>query len=177
MAKEVVTTGRLQIEYTSAGSETRVVMRGQIDERTQLVTFADRLADHAVMDLEAVSFINSVGVREWIRFMRNLAQRGVRVTLRRCSEAMIQQMNMIVEVQTGADVESFFAPYECESCGCEASMCLHVNENLAALRSGKAPTMACPECTGTMEFNEIPERYLLFLEHGSLGRRGQAASQ
>ena len=161
---EQITTGRLQVDLTTTADEHELVLGGQVDERTQLVEFVHKLDRKVVLDLERVSFINSVGIREWIRMLRALEERGLDVRMKRCSEAMIHQMNMIVEAKGSAVVDSFFAPYLCAECGYEGSMCLDVTAHAADLRETRAPIQTCPECSGQMEFNEIPGRYLLFLE-------------
>ena len=118
---ERVTTGRLAIEHTSAGESHEASFDGQIDERSKLVEFAGRYSSgQLTINLEKVSFINSVGVREWIRMLRTLDDAGVAVMLRSCSEAMIHQVNMIVEAKGNADVASFYAPYQCDTCGFES---------------------------------------------------------
>lgn len=162
---ERVTTGRLNIEHTSVDGGHEAVFDGQIDERSRLVDFAEKLTSGKLaINLEKVSFINSVGVREWIRMLRKLADNGVEVQLRRCSEAMIHQVNMIVEAKGSAEVDSFYAPYQCDECGFESSMCIEVGPNRDMLRRMEAPQLECPECKTAMDFNEIPERYFLFLE-------------
>jgi hypothetical protein len=155
-----LTTGRLEIELEGHD----VKMTGQIDERCELGELEAKLGDRASFDLERVSFINSIGVRAWVQLLRTLRDRGVAVVLRRCSEEMTHQMNMIADVAAGARVESFFAPYMCAACGHEASRCVEIEPNLAALRRLQAPTLPCGECPGTMELNEIPARYLYFVE-------------
>ena len=161
------TTGRLEVELSSAGKESRVELAGQLDERADLARVVEKIDGAVVFDLAAVSFINSIGVREWVRLLRQLHEKGVRVTLRRCSEAMVHQMNMIVETVAHTRVESFFVPYMCDACGAEASMCVDVEPHLALLRSMQAPPQTCPECAGKMSFSEIPARYLLFVAQGA----------
>src|SRR5947208_7414 len=151
-----ISTGRLEIDWTPVGRDNFVAMQGQIDERADLENFAKSLADSVIIDLEKITFINSIGVREWIRMLRNFELRRVTVALRRCSEAMVHQMNMIVEMQTGAVVESFFAPFLCEDCGHEASRCIDLKENISALRRMETPSMPCTDCGSAMQFNEIP---------------------
>jgi anti-anti-sigma regulatory factor len=170
-----LTTGRLEIDWTP-GREHFVVMHGQLDERADLESFAKQLADAVVLDLERITFINSIGVREWIRMLRALEMRKVRVVLRRCSEALVLQMNMILEMQTGTTVESFFAPYLCEDCGHESSRCLDVREHAAGLRRMQLPPQPCGECGSMMQFSEIPARYLLFLANHPTGRSALLAS-
>ena len=160
-------TGRLDVEITNAGRECRVELSGQLDERAELARVVEKIDGAVIFDLASVSFINSIGVREWVRLLRQLHEKHVRVTLRRCSEAMVHQMNMIVETVAHARVESFFVPYMCDACGAEASMCIEVEPNLSSLRNLQAPTQKCQECGGKMSFAEIPARYLLFVSQGA----------
>ena len=81
---ERIKTGRVQIDWRR---EHFVSFEGQIDEATDLDDLATRLDDHVVVDLERVSVINSIGLREWVRLIQGLQERGVLVTLTRCSEA------------------------------------------------------------------------------------------
>jgi len=161
------TTGRLEVDMSSSGRESRVELSGQLDERADLGLVVEKVDGTVVFDLASVSFINSIGVREWIRLLRQLHDKNVRVSLRRCSEAMVHQMNMIVETVANARVESFFVPYMCDQCGAEASMCIEVETHLPALRNMQAPSQKCPECGGKMTFSEIPARYLLFVSQGA----------
>jgi anti-anti-sigma regulatory factor len=160
-------TGRLEVEMSITGKDSRVELAGQLDERADLGLVAEKVDGAVVFDLASVSFINSIGVREWIRLLRTLHEKNVRVALRRCSEAMVHQMNMIVETVQHARVESFYVPYMCDACGAEASMCIEVEPNLNGLRNMEAPPMRCPECNGKMSFSEIPARYLLFVSQGA----------
>jgi hypothetical protein len=161
-----LTTGRLEAEILQNGREHRVTLSGQLDERANLNDVAKGIKEQASFDLAHVSFINSIGVREWIRMLRTLKDRNVAVALRRCSEAMVQQMNMIVETVGHAKVESLHMPYACDKCGNEASMCIEVRDHAAALAKMQPPPQKCPECSGEMQFSEIPARYLLFLQGG-----------
>lgn len=154
----------LTIELREADSGYVARLKGRIDERALLVGLAGRVRESLVMDLGGVVFINSVGVREWIKMMRQLAERGVRVRFDHCPEPLVQQMNMIVEARGRAQVTSFYAPYQCIECGYEGSMCIDVSRHREQLRAREAPAMSCPECAGAMELSEIPERYFLFLE-------------
>jgi anti-anti-sigma regulatory factor len=162
---ERVELGRLQVDLDSRSGRIQLVMHGQLDEHSKLAKVLDEVGETTVIDLGDVTFVNSVGVREWISFLRNLHARGVDVTLVRCSEPMVHQMNMIIEVQVGATVESFFAPYECGSCGCESSMLLEVDAYRSKLEQGQPPPMKCPECAEDMFFCDLPDRYLVFLQH------------
>jgi anti-anti-sigma regulatory factor len=141
-----------------------LVLRGQIDDDADLASLGDSLHRPVVVDLEAVDFINSLGVRTWVVFLEGLRARGVAVALRRVSEAMIDQMNMIMEARCHATIESFYAPYACPACGLETRGLLEVGVYAPALRRHAPPRLPCPSCGGDMVFDDIPSRSLLFLE-------------
>jgi ssDNA-binding Zn-finger/Zn-ribbon topoisomerase 1 len=98
---------------------------------------------------EAVTFVNSVGLREWIRFLRALREGGHPVTLERVADVLMTQMNLIGELR-GLDVASFHAQYECPTCR---------NED-QPLVDATLPTVPCKECGSPMQLADFPERYL-----------------
>ena len=155
-------TGRLSVEMSTFDGVSHVELVGQIDERSDLKPILEEVKWAAIFDLAAVSFINSIGVREWVRLLRSLHDKHTLVTLRRCSEAMVHEMNVIVETVSYVRVESFHVPYMCDACGYEASLCLDVETHRPALRKMEAPVQKCAECGGDMNLADIPARYLLF---------------
>jgi anti-anti-sigma regulatory factor len=156
--------GRLSVTVAPDGGAHLVTLAGELDDQATLSDLVDELGATVIVDLGGVRFINSVGVREWIIFLHALADRGAAVTLRACSQPMVHQMNMVVEARGAAEVESFQAPYLCESCAAEASITLDVADNKAAFHAFKMPTQTCADCGGTMQFDDFASRYLLFLD-------------
>jgi anti-anti-sigma regulatory factor len=158
--------GRLQIRWRRGDGEHEVWLEGVIDEQAHLGHVLDvaAKAPRLILDTAGVRFINSVGVREWIRMMRRLDERGVAVVLRALSEVMVHQLNMIVEAKGSAAVASFQAPYACENCALEQAMTVDTHDHPRLLQRLEPPPMTCPDCGHAMEFVEIPERYFLFLE-------------
>ena len=126
-----------------------------------------------VLHLAEVRRINSVGVREWVNFVRELlaAPGGGRaaisdLTFSHCSPAIVTQLNMIYNFRGQARVRSFLAPYVCAGCEHEEEKLLDVAVHFSgsgAQRLRQAPTFACERCPGTMELDDLPERYLSFL--------------
>jgi anti-anti-sigma regulatory factor len=152
-----------------------LALSGRIDERAGLVVLAERISNRVVVDLDGVSLINSMGLREWINFLRALEDKKVAVVLRRLSDAMLTQLNLIEEAARGVEVESFSAPYLCEGCDREQSVCVDVAEQKDVLRRGQAPaSVPCPSCAGDMVYDGIPEQDFLFL--GSSGGGGGGRS-
>jgi anti-anti-sigma regulatory factor len=137
---------------------------GSVDENADLVQLLAQAKDgRLVLDLGGITFINSLGVREWIRFLASAAGNGVKVQLIRVSEPLIQQLNMIVAARGQAEVVSFFAPYACDACGREESLLIDLAANRQRLAAGDPPPEKCPECGAVMAFNDFPQRYFLFL--------------
>lgn len=164
MATETLERGRVRIDWERGADHHALEFKGEIDERCQFAELAGRLGPQVALDLGGITFVNSMGVREWIRFLRTLRDTGAEVILRDCSEAIVYQMNMIPETRVGAHIDSFHAPYDCPGCGHEASMRIVVSEHADGLRRGKPPSFDCSECGDAMEFAELTDRYLLFLE-------------
>ena len=155
-----MTAGRLRIETRAPGE---LALFGVIDEHARLLEVFPSEHRRLVLDLGKITFINSLGVRDWIRFLGRAAQDHVRLELVRVSEPLVQQFNMIVATRTGASVRSFFAPFACDACGLEDSICIEVEPNLLALRALQPPQISCPTCQAPMAFNDFPERYFSFL--------------
>lgn len=143
------------------------LLAGSIDESADLMSLLSRAqGGKLTLDLGGVTFINSLGVRDWIRFQSTATQQSIAIELRRVAEVLIHQLNMIIATRGTARVTSFFAPYACDSCGREESLLVDAVANAAGLASLQPPPMTCPECGGQMAFNDFPERYFSFLSQG-----------
>jgi anti-anti-sigma regulatory factor len=141
-----------------------VVLAGAIDETARMgellgLAHAGRL----VLDLGGVTFINSLGVRDWIHFQSAAQKAGIAIELRRVSEPVVHQLSMIIATRSASRVISFFAPYACDGCGREDSLLIDAIAHADELVRQQPPTMVCSECGGLMSFNDFPERYFSFL--------------
>lgn len=155
--------GRLRIDAGPAGPGPRQwLLSGAIDEASALSELLERAHDGLlVLDLGGVTFINSLGVRDWIRMQSEATRQHIVIELRRVSEPIIHQLNMIIATRGTSRVVSFFAPYACDACGREES--LLVDATSPGLAQLVAPPQTCPECAARMAFNDFPERYFSFL--------------
>jgi predicted RNA-binding Zn-ribbon protein involved in translation (DUF1610 family) len=148
--------GRLDVQV--AGNH--VTMAGRIDDAVTLSELAAQLpAGDVVIDTSAVVFINSVGMREWIRLVRVLRERG-KIVLERVADVLMTQMNLIPELATSVTIRSFHAQYVCPACGAEPTPLVDAVAHGDGLRALKAPRLPCPECGAQMELGDFPERYL-----------------
>jgi anti-anti-sigma regulatory factor len=141
-----------------------LVLAGAIDETAGLTTLLARAqGGRLALDLGGVTFINSLGVRDWIRMQSAATQQGVQLELRRVAEVIVHQLNMIIATRGTAKVTSFFAPYACDACGREESLLVDAVASAPQLAALQPPPMTCPECAAQMAFNDFPERYFSFL--------------
>jgi hypothetical protein len=154
------TRGRMTI--TDTGDS--FVLAGAIDETAALHELPGRArAGRLALDLGGITFINSLGVRDWIRMQAVAQQTGLAIELRRVAEPLVHQLNMIIATRGNSAVTSFFAPYACDACGREESLLIDAVAHAERLVRLDPPPMACPECSGQMAFNDFPERYFSFL--------------
>ena len=153
--------GRMTVETQSEGV---LLIAGALDETSGLLDLVGRAAHNKlVLDLAGVTFINSLGVRDWIRMQAAATKAGVYVEMQKVSEPVVNQLNMIVATRGSGSVSSFYAPYECDACGREESRLIDAVANAASLQKMEPPPMACPECGQPMAFNDFPERFFSFL--------------
>ena len=141
---------------------TSVEFFGEVDENADFTELRRRLRGQVVFNLAEVRRINSCGVREWVNFVRELPDVG-ELVFSHCSPAIITQLNMIYNFRGSASVRSFFAPYICESCNREEEKLLDVETYFPNRQIDRVPDFACEKCGETMDFDDLPERYLSFL--------------
>ena len=148
-----------QWELLEEPEHSRVVIKGDITEASSFHGLVPLLVGRVDFDLSQVSYINSLGVREWIRFLRDVNIQGYE--LHACSVPFVLQASVIPAMIGRGTVVSFFAPYYCDGCDHHDDKLLQSAAVLAA--DYETPVFQCPRCSGTMELDDIPERYLAFL--------------
>jgi len=152
--------GRLDAQIDVQAAGTRVVIAGRMDDSCALGELAAKIPPgDVVIDCGGVTFVNSFGMREWVRLVRAVSDRGA-LTLERVADALMTQMNLITEFAERVRVVSFHAQYVCPACGADSAPLVDAIEHAAELAVLRAPAMPCPECGAAMELADFPERYL-----------------
>jgi hypothetical protein len=155
---------RMQLTEMADGA---LALAGSLDETAGLLDLVGRArSGRLVLDLGGVTFINSLGVRDWIRMQAAAQKQRIAVELRRVAEPIVHQLNMIIATRGASQVSSFFAPYACDSCGREDSLLVDALTHHDTLVRLQAPPQKCSECGAEMAFNDFPERYFSFLAQG-----------
>jgi predicted RNA-binding Zn-ribbon protein involved in translation (DUF1610 family)/anti-anti-sigma regulatory factor len=162
MSGLTIPLGRVTATIASTATGPHLTLVGRLDESAALPTLLGQLASAGVVtiDTDGVTFVNSVGIREWIRLLHGFGARGQAVVLERLADVLVTQMNMIGDLRGRATVRSFHAPYVCPACGAETDPLVDAIAHHDLLARGQAPALPCPECGAAMELGDFPERYL-----------------
>jgi hypothetical protein len=148
--------GRLDVQVHGACA----VLAGRLDDACRLDMLLGQLPDgDVVLDTAGITFVNSIGMREWVRLLRALRDRGT-VTLEAISDVLMTQMNLFAEFRGNLRIVSFHASYVCPACGYEASRLVDAILHAEVIRRLQPPPLPCPECHAAMELGDFPERYL-----------------
>ena len=140
------------------------VLAGAIDEHARLCDLISRArGGRLTLDLDGIRFINSIGVREWIRLQDGAQKAGLRVELRRVPEILVHQLNIVTGARGSAMVTSFYAPYVCDECDHEQPVLLDVTTHGRELARKRVPAVACGSCGAQMALADPPDIYLSFL--------------
>lgn len=158
--------GKLAIEVAREGEAWVVTLKGVIDEDAELSTGLKGVSGNVRFEMAGVAGINSCGVREWINVLREMDGRVTAIEYAGVSVPMVQQFNMILNARGIGRVTSFMAPYYCGACRKPREMLLRIEEHKELQKAGElsAPARKCPQCDGELEFDELDEKYLNFLD-------------
>ena len=144
-------------------------LEGAIDEDAAFPSVETEKFSKVVLDLDGISAINSVGIREWMEWIRPIAAK-VSLVFRNCPKAMVFQINMVEGfLPQGASVESFYVPYYSEKCDKEQNALFVVGKDVA-VEGGSVKVNFDPnsqlQCSATdceLEMDVTEAKYFQFL--------------
>lgn len=149
---------------TVVASGEQLLLAGTIDETAKLADLvAGARNGRLILDLAGITFINSIGVREWCLMQKAATTSRVGLELRRVAEPIVHQLNIVPAARGASFVTSFYAPYECDQCDREYEILLDVRVHGKDLVKMRAPDQKCPECDADLVFSHPPELYFTFL--------------
>jgi predicted RNA-binding Zn-ribbon protein involved in translation (DUF1610 family) len=161
-----MTTRNSRLDVRVEGA--RIALHGRIDDTASFEALAAQTpAGGITIDTSGVTFVNSIGMREWMRMIRVMRERGP-VILEGVADVLMTQMNMIPEFAQSVRVTSFHAQYVCPSCGHESAPLVDAIAHADGLRALRAPKLPCPECGAAMDLGDFPERYLSIFKNGNV---------
>jgi len=152
------------------GENLLLAFEGTIDEDVQFPAVAASKYKKVCIDLKEVRAINSVGIREWLNWIRPIAESS-EIILMRCPKALVFQFNMVEGfLPNRASVSSFYVPFFCEKCDREENVLFSVGKEVALV--GGAPKVTfdlasaglCKEAECAMEMDVTESKYFQFLK-------------
>ncbi|MEZ4742278.1 MAG: hypothetical protein R3B45_07510 [Bdellovibrionota bacterium] len=163
---ENIQFGNLKISITTEPKKTVLIFSGNVDEHFKQEDVPRVESETIIFDLSEVENFNSCGIREWIYLIKDYSNLG-KLIFRNCSVTMIDQVNMVPDSIGNAKIESFYAPYYCESESCcgETNRLIQISEHIETLKEKKAPEFNCESCGKPLEFDALEESYFLFLDN------------
>lgn len=137
-----------------------VEMIGIIDERLEFSQLNGKTEKPLKVDCKRVTRINSVGVKNWIRYFSGLTQKKIPVTFEFMPPCLVEQLNAVQNFNSGGTVVSILLPYKCKSCQTSLLGPVQVSDIPKLMKS--IPETKCPKCQGVASFDDLPEEYFEF---------------
>lgn len=152
------------IANQSEGEKLVLKVSGGVDEDANFQPVEMSAFKTVVLDVESVSAINSVGIREWIKWTKTFPA-GIQVVIRKCPKIIVDQINMVSGfLPANTLIESFYVPYFAESTGTEKMVLF---ENGKEYKDGNlhAPAEVKDDSGEVMEMDVIEAKYFKFLKN------------
>lgn len=150
---------KFKLEPVMKGNVRTIMLRGVIDEDTDF-NLLKKLPGSLIFNLRGITSINSCGVRNWVNFLKEVADRKVYYV--ECPPLIVRQMNMVPSFVGQARVVSVFGAYVCEECESE-KLVLIQEANFAGGNVEIEEALKCDSCDdGEMEFDGHPKQYFAF---------------
>jgi len=146
-----------------------VRLDGIIDEHNGLAQIGTALgeafpqgAEALVVDLGGIKRLNSVGVRDWVNWLRALRTKYRTVVLFDCPAPVMNEVNFVKNFAEGAYITTFVAPLFCTLCQKEEARVLETRSVRDGARLAM-PTFNCDrsDCENALDDDE--ESYLGFV--------------
>jgi len=157
------------MEVKVTGTKHELFLEGPISEKTTIYDYNLKNATEVVLDMQKVTFINSIGVKNWILWTMRVPD-VASITLLNCPFVIVNQASMVQGfLPVRARIHSFYAPFVCPDCGAEHVEKLFMGKHYHYVGSEKGrsielPIINCPKCKAEMEADFIEAKTFAFLD-------------
>ncbi|MBC7661607.1 MAG: hypothetical protein H7249_18065 [Chitinophagaceae bacterium] len=137
--------------------------RGGVDEKAPatLTPLLARLSAKVItLNMEAVEYFNSLGIKAWAHFVKPLVQ-GRKVTYENCPPDFINQVNMMPLLADSIPILSFSSEFVCPNCNHGQREQFDATEDKKVLLA-QFEQKICSECQSQLLPDEDPETILSF---------------
>jgi hypothetical protein len=153
----------LTIQSSSANGVQVFAFSGDLNEDASFTGNPIAVGLPLVLDLEGVKSINSVGIREWIKWVKSIPA-GTPLAVRNTPKIVVDQINMISGFLPAKTViESFYVPYYSEESSEEKMVLFQMGQHFNGAVV-TAPTDIVDSAGNPMEMDVIAAKYFKFLK-------------
>lgn len=147
--------GHARIDVKREDTRSLVTIAGVIDESFDRAFLKELTPGGAIiLNLKAVSRINSMGMMLWCSLMRELGTISGTIYVQDCSPMMVAQTSTVFGFMGRAVILTVCVPYLCEHCDREQEAVFKTTD----LQLANAP--ACEKCGRPTALNDTPELYM-----------------
>ncbi len=162
-----------KVEQSTIGDELNLVLSGTIDEDVQFPVLDITTVKKINFDLKDVKSINSVGIREWLNWIKPLSEK-TRVTMKNCPKTLVFQFNMVEGfLPKGSQVESLYVPFFCEKCDLEENVLFHIGKEIkveggnVSVHFDLEKIKPCKEAACELSMDVTEAKYFHFLKRST----------
>lgn len=148
--------GSLRAVFESANGTNLVTLSGALDESSDVQGVFARLGGDAIINMQRVERVNSMGVHHWITAVNPFTARH-RLFVDEISYALVQNANAVANLFGTGQVRSCMAPYNCGSCKTSRNVPVTAEEVSLGV-----PEKRCSKCGVAMEFDELDSYFSFF---------------
>lgn len=164
-----MSTEAFSVTQITQGSSVLFRLSGSMGDNTKLEKIESSGILSIQVDVDAVTYINSLGLQRWVTWMRNTcwANSEVKFGLSKVPALLVKNMNYVREfLPKSLSVTSAYLPFYCESCDRDSSSVLVLEaefkkgrQNLERLSQMK---VKCPDCNHLAICDTNVEQYFWF---------------
>ncbi len=151
-----------KMTQSKEGDVLKLSLDGHIDEESVFESLDLGGVSKISIDLGKVSAINSVGIREWVKWSKGLSA-VPQIQIENCPKVVVDQVNMVAGfLPPNAKMESFFVPYYSDDSGEEVMVLFKRGEHFDD--NGVRPPEGLKDSEGNeMEIDVIEAKYFKFI--------------
>ncbi len=153
-----------KLQFTEQTIDGKLVLNftGQIDE-----SFPQQLAERQynqplIINLDNLKMINSLGIREWIKFINSAS--STKVEISHCPKIFIDQVNMVQGfITSNCEIISFYVPYFNEDENLEKNILFKKGVHFGSGNLNVEPVIKT-EDNIELELDVVEQKYFKFLK-------------
>jgi hypothetical protein len=155
------------VSKQQSGDKTIFILGGNLDEQADLSQVKIEQNMNVVLDVNDITLISSMGVRNWVVFIKNSPVPKI-LYIRNMQQAFVNLLNTVGNIlPRHVIIDSFYVPFVCPECVASQEILLRANTNfnLGSTDVKLPEPPQCNECQVAMEVDVLVPSYFEFLKY------------